>query len=569
MSENIHHLSGNLLVGSSHLFVDTTNNRVGITTANPDAGLHVNSNAYVDTNFRVGSGIAMNVTGGRITAGSFEGDGSLLSGVNSDSGSWVNGSSSNIHLAVSGDNVGIGKDNPSHKLDVDGDINISSGSTLRVGGTPAVFSNWSVDGSDIYRSSGNVGIGTVSPATYLHLSAKNSDPGATEGDNIGSHNLVEYLRFTSTSDSGDINAISTGFKLGEGDTSSSPVGRLDICANSYADAGNSYGSTPDVTVATFLGSGNVGIGVTNPDVKLHVAGTGAIIIPSGTTSQRPSGTIDGMLRVNTETGFLEVYKGGWISVIPDDPSHSHTTGWEIIMRTSGKKNQQGNTSTNSSFGYPGSNNFRSITASSTGASSRTSFGDAVGLYDAFFNKTGITKIALVSGNGNNIDMTSHSQYIIYDLVESSGSESLYDIIKRLDEYNRVNASWGNNDSLFGASSVINFTAGTNGYSGTRSSYVSSGIRDEAGAIPEKFCIWGINRDSDNDTQVLCAYSGNLASGKGDQWRGGQPKQSFWSYWGNDWHSNSVSLTIGSSQQSTPGIGDSVTTYTGDIYLMAF
>ena len=86
MSENIHHLSGNLLVGSSHLFVDTTNNRVGITTADPDAGLHVNSNAYVNTDFRVGSGIAMNVTSGRITAGSVDGDGELRIGVNSDSG---------------------------------------------------------------------------------------------------------------------------------------------------------------------------------------------------------------------------------------------------------------------------------------------------------------------------------------------------------------------------------------------------------------------------------------------------------------------------------------------------
>ena len=410
MSENIHHLSGNLLVGSSHLFVDTTNNRVGITTADPDAGLHVNSNAYVHTDFRVGSGIEMNVTSGRITAtGGFSGDGSGLSGVNSDSGSWVNGSSSNIHLATS--------------------------------------------------------------------------------------------------------------------------------------------------------TNKVGIGVVSPGAELHVAGTGAIIIPSGNTSQRPGG-LDGMLRVNTETGFLEVYNGAWISVVPDRP-----IGWEIIMRTSGRKTQY-SSAMYAPFGITPSSTFRSITASSTGASSRTSFGDGVGLYEGFFTKTGITKIALVSGTGNYTDMTSHSQYIVYDLVESTNAESLYDIIKRLDDYNLNNSSWAGNDSLFGASSVINFTAGTNGFSGTRTGGVSSGIRDETGAVPERFCIWGINRDSDNDTQVLCAYSNNLQTGKGDQWRGGQPKQSFWSYWGNDWHSNSVSQTISRGNQSNPGIGDSVNTYTGDIYLMA-
>ena len=125
MSENIHHLSGNLLVGSSHFYVDTTNNRVGITTADPQAGLHVNSNAYVHTDFRVGSGIAMNVTGGRITAGSFEGDGSLLENVPGDSGSWVNGANSNVHLSTSTNKVGIGV--------------VSPGAELHVGGTGAII----------------------------------------------------------------------------------------------------------------------------------------------------------------------------------------------------------------------------------------------------------------------------------------------------------------------------------------------------------------------------------------------------------------------------------------------
>jgi hypothetical protein len=39
----------------------------------------------------------------------------------------------------------------------------------------------------------NVGIGTNSPATYLHLSAKNSDPGATEDDFSGTHNLTVVM----------------------------------------------------------------------------------------------------------------------------------------------------------------------------------------------------------------------------------------------------------------------------------------------------------------------------------------------------------------------------------------
>ena len=123
-------------------------------------------------------------------------------------------------------------------------------------------------------NTGNVGIGTTSPATYLHLSANNSDPGATEGDLVGTHTLTEYMRFTSAGDSGDVNAVSVGFKLGADDNNNvSPDGRLDICANQGAPAGNNYGTTPDKTIATFLGSGNVGIGTTDPDYKLHIVGS--------------------------------------------------------------------------------------------------------------------------------------------------------------------------------------------------------------------------------------------------------------------------------------------------------
>ena len=126
----------------------------------------------------------------------------------------------------------------------------------------------------VINKDGNVGIGTTIPRTYLHLSAKNSDPGATEGDFVGTHNLTEYLRFTSTGDSGDVNSVSVGFKLGDDDISdANPNGRLDICANRGSDVDNDYGTIPDETIATFLGSGNVGIGTASPRTTLEVYGS--------------------------------------------------------------------------------------------------------------------------------------------------------------------------------------------------------------------------------------------------------------------------------------------------------
>ena len=109
---NVHRVVGNLLVGTSHFFVDTTTNQVGINTSSPSASLDVATG-----DVKVGSSITLASSTGIITAtGGFSGNGSLLSGVNSDSGSWVNGSSSNVHLAVSTDNVGIGLDDPETKL---------------------------------------------------------------------------------------------------------------------------------------------------------------------------------------------------------------------------------------------------------------------------------------------------------------------------------------------------------------------------------------------------------------------------------------------------------------------
>jgi hypothetical protein len=189
-------ITSNLLVGSSDLFVDTTNNRVGLVTNNPDSGLHVNSNAYVNTDFRVGSDIVMNEVAGRITADSFVGNGSGLTSISSDSGSWVNGSSSNIHLAVSTDKVGIGTATPMTKLDIE--CNAAQPSI--------VF-------SDTSNSRYQTGIGSI------HIS-------------------------------------------GQGQ-------RLDFYTGDSGANGTLLTNSPRMSIT---GTGNVGIGVTDPDEKLEING---------------------------------------------------------------------------------------------------------------------------------------------------------------------------------------------------------------------------------------------------------------------------------------------------------
>ena len=285
-------ISSNLAVDTNTLFVDSVGNKVGIGTTNPGSKLDVNDSTSTTTNKTLtlenphifGFNTGLNIGNSIVSRGRWQGDGvsdiidmatiqmrkennanygdsylSFQTRYETDRNSGGAGTLSE-KMRISGNgNVGIGKTNPGSALDVVGDVEISS--------------NLAVDTNTLFVDSvGNkVGIGTTTPATYLHLSAKNSDPGATEGDGIGTHTLTEYLRFTSLGDSGDVNSVAVGFKLGADDNSTViPNGRLDICANNLANENNSWGAVANKTIATFLGSGNVGIGTTNPTGNLQI-----------------------------------------------------------------------------------------------------------------------------------------------------------------------------------------------------------------------------------------------------------------------------------------------------------
>lgn len=264
------------------------------------------------------------------------------------------------------------------------------------------------------------------------------------------------------------------------------------------------------------------------------------------------------------------------------------------------------------FGQMGRHMFQSATVSNTGASSRTSAGDGDGFYNAAFTETNITKIALVGDEGT-VDLANpenSTNHLVYDLVGTSGnttdadagtgSYTLIDLIQTLSNYNRNNTSWAGqgtspaylNNQLFNGPNSRNFTCGgsdsgnkaESGYSGCLQSAAgkmhplgATGDEVLTGVYPNLFCFWGINLDSDHDTQVCCAYYGGTGSTtenpyggymslgrnnemgslstqtsfmRQDLWRHGDPVYSFWSLWGNDWHTTSLQQNI-----SGTGTGD--------------
>lgn len=281
--------------------------------------------------------------------------------------------------------------------------------------------------------------------------------------------------------------------------------------------------------------------------------------------------------------FVKTGVGGSFALIPTPTSVTQSIGWEVLLRYNGKKittadwNSAISSSLKNSFASLGSSGFKTGSSTNTGASLRNNLGDGVGLYNAFFTKTNISRVAFVDGTSNSNDPTTHTNYLIYDLVQTNVTESMFGIISRLDSYLSSSVSIAANDTVWTTSSVANLTAGANGYSGILVASGGAAFKTTTlgmpGLIPNypnRFVVAGINFDSDNDIQMICAFSGSLAfgNGKGDSWRLLNPAQTFWSLWGDDFHTDTRLRGPARSMQTTPGVATGAS-YTGSVYVLAY
>ena len=173
-------------------------------------------------------------------------------------------------------NVGIGVASPGYKLDVSGQVNSSGGLCIagdcktawsQVGGGS---SQWSLNGTNLYYNSGNVGIGTTTPAFDVNPGKVFTVDGGTNA--VGSHGAGGGTASAGTA-VGQYAFVNTSLGTTE-KRLATIVGLTDTATNSgiieFYTASSGVFTTPRMRINS---AGNIGIGTTSPATKLDVSGT--------------------------------------------------------------------------------------------------------------------------------------------------------------------------------------------------------------------------------------------------------------------------------------------------------
>jgi len=208
-------------------------------------------------------------------------------------------------------NVGIGSSSPAFKLDVVGLMNASGG--LCIAGDcktawPASTNPWTTSGSDVSFTGGNVGIGTSSANTPLTVAT------TIDNSNLGAKGL--NIQATSNAVAGNIIPITFTAAAG---TNRARAG-LGLVVGSDWGKGNLAFFTRDASDGSAMSTtdermrinaaGDVGIGTTAPATRLHVTSpydTATVLSLVGTNSGSGTGGLYALANLlNTNTSANSV-----------------------------------------------------------------------------------------------------------------------------------------------------------------------------------------------------------------------------------------------------------------------
>ena len=303
LKDNLLRNGVNLAFETNLLYLDVVNSRVGINTTTPSNDLQVvgttrSTNLTVNTQAQMAS---FTISGNTIASSN-----STINLIpNNGNGVVYQGTITVGQFSISGSTISATGTNTNINITPTG-----TGSTV-INSDTLVNGNIHATGS--ITADGNISLGNQTSDRIQFNGEINSDiiPSATNTYNLGSNALQWNSLYANTLN------ISNALTLPTLNATTLNVGSLVLSGNTITTAS----TNTDINLTT-SGSGGIVLGnfrifnntITNSNTVFSQTGTGyvviqgtnGVVIPSGTTLQRPTGAA-GMIRFNTDLQYLETY----------------------------------------------------------------------------------------------------------------------------------------------------------------------------------------------------------------------------------------------------------------------